>query len=589
MSSIVFWAGVIGAWLVGSSYSQTLDPIEDMCARWDHQSVVKNNVLYIDGGVETFDYNGGRILGYNQWLIRVDMSDSWDWKTNISDRRIEKTQNSGTGTYPPSLARGALFQGPQNDTKIYTYGGTAVMANQSFPGWVQPEVETYTLWSYDTSGQNWQQYDVTSGSPRRPNYGAHAEAPALGLAFFLNGQLDQGSSIVTKDWWKNTTEYLDGLIIVDTVQQTTRNASTKSLGSPRVGGGLQYIENISSNGILVALGGMRSAGARTENSTNGVLIDFTTVGITDDFVGNGDVTWYNQTTTGDIPPARVDFCITAVSASDNSSYNIYLYGGYDPINSTMYDDIYVLSLPSFTWTKLFGPGESARYGHTCHLVGKRQMLTVGGSLDAKAYAIETTAAPLNLSSLQCDWEEKGVAIYDMSTLEWGSVFNAYKVAYQVPQKLFAVIGGTGDGKATMTAPANGFAQAAISTMFNPPPTTSAASSTASNSASNETNTGAIAGGVVGGVAGLALIVGAVFWALRSKKRQKRHDPNAPEMDHEATRQEMESALPPRELLVDERPSEVGAHKEPVEMDAYSKPTEMDAAHEHPVELPGDQR
>jgi hypothetical protein len=29
------------------------DPISDMCSRWDHQSVVKNNMLYIDGMRQT--------------------------------------------------------------------------------------------------------------------------------------------------------------------------------------------------------------------------------------------------------------------------------------------------------------------------------------------------------------------------------------------------------------------------------------------------------------------------------------------------------------------------------------------------------
>ena len=32
--------------------------------------------------------------------------------------------------------------------------------------------------------------------------------------------------------------------------------------------------------------------------------------------------FYQQTTTGDIPPPRIDTCIVAVAAPDNSSYNM---------------------------------------------------------------------------------------------------------------------------------------------------------------------------------------------------------------------------------------------------------------------------
>ena len=65
---------------------------------------------------------------------------------------------------------------------------------------------------------------------------------------------------------------------------------------------------------------------------------------------------------------------------------------------------------------------------TCHLVGNRQMLTVGGF------------SSTNLS-LSCDWEVKSVAIYDMSDLIWGSVFHAAAPAYQVPGPVADVIGG----------------------------------------------------------------------------------------------------------------------------------------------------
>lgn len=104
----------------------------------------------------------------------------------------------------------------------------------------------------------------TKGSPQRPNYGAYAEAPSLGLAFYLNGQLDVGSSAVSSALG-NATEHLDGMITMDTVNQKARNASTSTLGKPRVGGGLQFIENLGADGVLVAMGGMQRSGDGKSN------------------------------------------------------------------------------------------------------------------------------------------------------------------------------------------------------------------------------------------------------------------------------------------------------------------------------------
>lgn len=108
----------------------------------------------------------------------------------------------------------------------------------------------------------------------------------------------------------------------------------------------------------------------------------------------------------------------------------YIYGGWDPTTkpqATLYDDMYILSLPSFTWTKIYS-GESPRFGHTCHLVGNRQLLTVGGSLSSYV-------------TRECDWETKGVAILDLTTKIWGSVYNADAAPYQVTSDLLPVIGG----------------------------------------------------------------------------------------------------------------------------------------------------
>lgn len=90
--------------------------------------------------------------------------------------------------------------------------------------------------------------------------------------------------------------------------------------------------------------------------------------------------------------------------------------------------MWVLSLPSFTWTKLY-EGKSPRFGHTCHQVAERTLLTIGGIVD------------FNYSN-NCDWEFKGIGVMDISTLTWGSVFDANPKPYEVPGVVFKDIGGS---------------------------------------------------------------------------------------------------------------------------------------------------
>ena len=54
------------------------------------------------------------------------------------------------------------------------------------------------------------------------------------------------------------------------------------------------------------------------------IFDVEAVTTTESIPGGG---WYTQTITGEAPPSRVDFCVVVVSAPDNSSFNIYMYGG----------------------------------------------------------------------------------------------------------------------------------------------------------------------------------------------------------------------------------------------------------------------
>lgn len=155
-------------------------------------------------------------------------------------------------------------------------------------------------------------------------------------------------------------------------------------------------------------------------------------------------------------------------------------------------------------------GTANRYGHTCHIAGNRQMITVGGIQSSNVTGT-------------CDWESMGVAVLDLTLMGWGSVFDSNAAPYQVNTMISDVIGGGQNGNATMLLPDGGWTSTGLARLFtgttnqtqpySPPgslPVTTVSAST------RVTRTGAIVGGVIGGVVLLAL-VGLLAWRIKRKR------------------------------------------------------------------------
>lgn len=86
----------------------------------------------------------------------------------------------------------------------------------------------------------------------------------------------------------------------------------------------------------------------------------------------------------------------------------------------MHHDAYVLSLPGFVWTKLPEPPAGPRCEQTCVVVGKRQILSIGGA-DRQTQGAGMT---------QKDEAPNGLLLFDMSTLKWKNSYDADATAYQ---------------------------------------------------------------------------------------------------------------------------------------------------------------
>jgi hypothetical protein len=168
-----------------------------------------------------------------------------------------------------------MFHGPDNDTAVNSYSGTVYLGNLSWPGYVDPQSSAYAIWAYDANatGYPWTQHDIAQ--PWRPNHGAATEATDQGLGFYLNGQIDEGTSANTLHKI-GADQYgpLDGMLVINFYNYTSNNISTSSIrgNAPRVGGTMEYIAPIGGRGILVALGGQINQEKPWANVSEGQLV-----------------------------------------------------------------------------------------------------------------------------------------------------------------------------------------------------------------------------------------------------------------------------------------------------------------------------
>lgn len=185
--------------------------------------------------------------------------------------------------------------------------------------------------------------------------------------------------------------------------------------------------------------------------------------------------WYNQATSGPTPNIRVNPCAVVAAAPDGSSYNVYMFGGQNLIpydNQTQYNDMWILSVPSFTWIQVNQGGQSTPYpraGHTCN-IWDGQMIVIGGYIGTDLSCESPGIYVFNLTSLQ--WVNQFTALTGPQSSTGSFSSNSYNpfsqqsnqrgtgesnglqgsYGYEVPEPVQSAVGGNAVGGATITAP-----------------------------------------------------------------------------------------------------------------------------------------
>uniref|UniRef100_A0A8H7NB87 Cell wall anchored protein n=1 Tax=Bionectria ochroleuca TaxID=29856 RepID=A0A8H7NB87_BIOOC len=469
--------------------TQQRDPIINFCRRWGHQAAIVDSKLYYDGGLVTYNGDNSHENLTNPFLLYHDLS-----AVDPSGMPPPYANLSKNSTIPN--VNGGIFWPDTVNKRIYLYGGQF---------YNEKPWSTNNLYSYDVIYNNWQ---LTS-SPRtngiaRLAYGAGVSVPERGKAYYYGGWMNN----YTDPNWTGPGAMTSYLLEYSMDDDTWTN----STGPDNIGRaeGVMLSIPAGDGGLLIYFGGVASnnLGAPRSQPMEQIIVY--------DPVSSKS---YMENATGDIPPNRRRFCAGATWADDRSAYNIYLYGGLpgQPGDGPGFDDIYVLSVPSFTWTRFYPPdgsnGTVPHWGLTCNVVGRGQMIVQGGffPLDDKC----DSPAVWGLHNMDLGRQNNESAIW--------ALFDPKKTNYVIPSPLATVIGAQATGKATVTAPKSGWENQDLQVLMTRTasyatrtPTRAIPTSTGSSSDDDHKSglsAGAIAGIAVGSVVGAAIIIGLIWFFL----------------------------------------------------------------------------
>ena len=534
---------------IGSGIYQRADSSTNYCTRWSQQSAVVNGTLYLYGGHASQDQ---ATPGQNQETDSPTTPNTWnnDFLTLPLTKTWHIAQPPLSGlpqpSGPPNVSNGYLWN---SYTSLFLYGGEYSDEKPS------DTPVPFALWEYNILSSSWIEHnnpqtsagdnsDVGNQPVQNAAEGAGISVPELGRGWYFGGHLDYKTTAgwpidVARVYLKSLVEYTFPGYTNNAVQSlsggqlagndgvwrnVTQGGLQNSSGFPeRADGVLTYIPGFGQDGILLGLAG----------GTNETYTELNEVDVYD--IANS--TWYKQATNGTTPGIRVNPCVAAASAPDGSSINVYMYAGQNLIpydSQEQYDDMWILTIPSFTWIKVDTSDQSVpppRAGHSCNM-WDGQMVVVGGLV------------PENIT---CD--NPGIYVFDASELKWQNQFTSLSggdvqnqqaaqsqnslglsgsFGYQVPAAVQSIVGGNGTGGATITAPAVSptagplasgkpiiytvtGANGAVVTETGAPGTVVAGSS---NASSGPNIAAIVAGTVAGCLAILAGYLGFCIWVYR---------------------------------------------------------------------------
>ena len=335
-----------------------------------------------------------------------------------------------------------------NDYRWFTFGGLLGISDA-----VKPQdsdvVAAYNAYPNGIEGQQfragYELKELPQNVSRYISAGAATSAPSENLGFYFGGLHSASFGPIyqtTGNASRNANVTATSLIELDMTSSTqTTEKWTNDTLAPEVPGRASaevVWVPVSSKGILVAIGGATFPYYATAAQSNNATTNARSKAESVKFLSTVSVydvasrTWYEQETSGAPLAPLAQGCTVLASTADGSTHNIYWYGGFDGVHPTepFSDDVWVLSIPSFTWVKASsGKPSHSRAGHRCVKPYPDQMFVIGGYTD------------LSGGVPQCV-EDGIVQIFNLSSATWIDEYNPTVWSeYTVPPVVAAAVGG----------------------------------------------------------------------------------------------------------------------------------------------------
>ncbi|KAH0536463.1 hypothetical protein FGG08_006676 [Glutinoglossum americanum] len=420
---------------------------------------VIRDTMYIDGGLLSFlagmadgTYSTDLDQAARPYLYYISFNEAFKTSQNVSD--IFHTMKLPPNNLGPNYYDGTMFA---NDYELLLYGGLLALTDSN----TQPDynkVLGYEKYQHFLAQrpdwvEDWNSLNLPTNMTRYITQGAGVSVPSENLGFYFGGmratnwgEIYRGVNYATS--LKAANISADTLISVDMSTMRSEKWANSTLPDGvrgRANAELAWVP-VTTQGVLLAIGGViypedlhfptSQQLFESGNVSPGFMKQIAIYDI-------NNRKWYTQDTTGDIPGALTQFCSVVASAKDGSSHSVYIYGGYDGQKDPNYsDDVYVLSVPSFIWTKVFsGTTQHARAKHKCSKPYPDQMFVVGGNSPAE---VGDPTSCLDGGMIQ---------IFNLNNLTWQDGYDPNVWSeYKVPDAVVKNIGGNADGGATTTSP-----------------------------------------------------------------------------------------------------------------------------------------
>ncbi|KAI1078811.1 hypothetical protein F5B20DRAFT_546182 [Whalleya microplaca] len=463
---------------------------ENFVRRLGHRLVVIGDYLYIDGGEISQTVNGGLAAFGDHYsnpindTLSISLAESWN-NVSVSIKTTPKTS--------PAFIRSSHWV---HGDSFYMWGGQASYG-------ILPASKD--LWKFTVDGAGGGSWDIVNPANRdvfmqlTRSTGA-SWTTCNGMGLYMGGYQSLGTDNIT-GLTSLSRVPVPGLLTFDTNTNTwsNRSATNFNLFGTSLFGAATCLEGLGKRGFFLPLGGNVANRVAFVDDGSG-LIDMATIKFYDVAANS----WYTQGTTGDAPPLRDRFCIS-VAQSQSKTYEVFIYGGHNGRDKTIYDDVWILSIPAFTWFKAEARGVP-RNDHECITVGN-QMISVGGF---KSF----------LNFTEPDEWAQGIGVLELSTLTWADRYEP-GTTYDSPQvvkdwynsnNLNDVNWRSDDVKALFSS----YEQLA--------PTTPGSDNSDSSEPQQHTRTrtGAIAGAAVGGAVAV-VVIGLIFWLVRRHRRNRQEE------------------------------------------------------------------